>query len=76
MECARRRAARSLRVLCSFVPNSFAEMTSRAAGVAPRPSRGQDAPAPRRTHRRRRDRDYVVKTLARKLIMKSKGVSL
>lgn len=32
MECVRRRAARSLRVLCSFVPNSFAEMTSHAAG--------------------------------------------
>lgn len=33
MECVRRRAARSLRVLCSFVPNSFAEMTSRVAGA-------------------------------------------
>lgn len=60
MECVRRRAARSLRVLCSFVPNSFAEMTSRAAGAPPRSRRA----APRRTHRRRRDRDYVVKNVS------------
>lgn len=33
MECVRRRAARSLRVFSLFVPNWFAEMTSR---VSPR----------------------------------------
>lgn len=76
MECARRRAARSLRVFCSFVPSSFAEMTSRAAArrAPSRAERRAERRAPCRAHRRRRDRDYVVKTLARKLIMKSKGV--
>lgn len=61
MECARRRAARSLRVFCSFVPSSFAEMTSRAAAPARRAERRAERRAPRRAHRRRRDRDYVVK---------------
>lgn len=55
MECVRRRAARSLRVLCSFVPNSFAEMTSRVAGAVPsrtgphRAAPGRTEAAPGRT---------------------------
>lgn len=67
MECARRRAARSLRV---FVRSCRVRSLRAPAASARRAQRR----AARRTHRRRRDRDYVVKTLARKLIMKSKGV--
>ncbi|KAI8435180.1 hypothetical protein MSG28_003539 [Choristoneura fumiferana] len=45
----------------------------RAARAACRARAARTPREPHTPHRRRRDRDYVVKTLARKLIMKSKG---
>lgn len=56
--------------------SSFAAVGRARAACESRASRACAAREPHTPHRRRRDRDYVVKTLARKLIMKSKGVSL